>query len=113
MSRPSRMTRRATVLRLLPCSRGGMMAQQSERPQPHGDRLREAVVENVEDNAAQRDSDAAPDATADETGDRLNNSDRADGRGSDANGIPAFDDADGERRKKLYDEGADLVSRID
>jgi hypothetical protein len=89
------------------------MAQQSERPRPHGDPLDDAVVENREDNRAQRDSDAPPDATVDEDSDRLNNSDRADGRGSDANGVPAFDDADGQRRRNLYDEGADLVSRID
>jgi hypothetical protein len=89
------------------------MAQQSERPRPHGDPLNDAVVENVEDNRAQRDSDAPPDATADPGNDRLNSSDRADGRGSDSNGVPAFDEADGERRRKLYDEGADLVSRID
>jgi len=75
--------------------------------------LDDAVVENREDNRAQRDSDAPPDATVDEDSDRLNNSDRADGRGSDANGVPAFDDADGQRRRNLYDEGADLVSRID
>jgi hypothetical protein len=90
-----------------------MMTQQSERPRPHGDPLNDAVAENLEDNRAQRDSDAAPDATAEAGDDRLNNSDRANGRGSDANGVPAFDDADGERRRKLYDEGADLVSRID
>jgi hypothetical protein len=90
-----------------------MMAQQSERPRPHGDPLDDAVVDNGEDNRAQRDSDATADATVDENSDRLNNSDRADGRGSDANGVPAFDDADDQRRRKLYDEGADLVSRID
>jgi hypothetical protein len=90
-----------------------MMAQQSERPRPHGDPLNDAVVENLEDNRAQRDSDAAPDATIGGDSDRLNNSDRADGRGSDANGVPAFDDGDDQRRRKLYDDGADLVSRID
>ena len=89
------------------------MAQQSERPRPHGDPLDDAVVENREDNRAQRESDAPPDATVDEDSNRLNNSDRADGRGSDANGVPAFDDADDQRRRKLYDDGADLVSRID
>ena len=86
------------------------MAQQDERPRPHGDPL-EAVI--TEENQAQRDSDAPPDATSDARGDRLGNSDRADGRGSDANGIPAFDEADGERRKKQYRDGAEIVSRID
>jgi hypothetical protein len=78
------------------------MAEQSERPRPHGDPLEQGTADNPETNLAQRDSDAPPDATGE-----------ADGRGSDANGIPAFDDADGERRKKGYDKGADLVSRID
>lgn len=89
------------------------MAEQTNRPRPHGDPLKDEVVENREDNRAQRDSDAPPDATADPGNDRLNNSDRARGQGSDANGIPEFDEADGTRRRKLYDEGADLVSRID
>ena len=89
------------------------MAEQTNRPRPHGDPLKDEVVETREDNRAQRDSDAPPDATADPGNDRLNNSDRARGQGSDANGIPEFDEADGTRRRKLYDEGADLVSRID
>ena len=89
------------------------MTQQTERPRPHGDPLNDTVAENIEENRAQRDSDAPPDATAEPRGDRLNNSDRANGRGSDANGVPEFDEADGERRRKLYDNGADLVSRID
>lgn len=63
-----------------------------------------------EQNPAQRDSDGTPDDVTE----RHSPSDRADGRGSDANGIPAFDEADGERRKKLYEEtGATIVSRID
>jgi len=89
------------------------MADQSERPQPHGDPLSKEVVTNAEENRAQRDSDASPDALAEPGDERMNNSDRANGRGSDANGIPEFDDADGERRRKLYDEGAEIVSRID
>ena len=67
--------------------------------------------DNIEENAAQRQSDAAPDAVAD--GDLVETSDRADGAGSTANGVPAADDADGERRRKLYEQGATLVSRID
>lgn len=99
------------------------MREQDERPRPHGDPLEEAVgerpTENLinndqEDNAAQRQSDA-PDETvrgnlADDPSER---SDRAHGQGSDANGIPAFDEADGARRRKLYEEGAGLVSSID
>jgi hypothetical protein len=88
------------------------MTQQTERPRPQGDPLKD-VAENLEENRAQRDSDAAPDATSEPGADRLNNSDRANGRGSDANGVPEFDEADGERRRKLYEDGAEIVSRID
>ena len=69
--------------------------------------------EPQEENGAQRDSDAPWDGLDDTLSAPLNSSDRADGRGSDANGIPAFDEADGEQRKKLYRDGATLVSRID
>ncbi len=89
------------------------MAEQNERSRPHGDPLETVATDNPETNQAQRDSDAPPDATGEPRGDRLNNSDRAGGRGSDANGVPAFDEAEGEQRKRQYDEGADLVSRID
>ena len=89
------------------------MAEQNERPRPHGDPLQDLVDLNAEDDRAQAESDAAPDATGEPRGDRLNNSDRADGRGSDANGVPAFDEADGASRKKLYRDGAGLVSKID
>jgi hypothetical protein len=95
------------------------MAEQDERPRPHGDPLENVVAQNPEENQAQANSDAAPDATTaadantDPGDDRSNTSDRADGRGSDANGVPAFDEADGEARRKLYEKGAVLVSRID
>lgn len=69
---------------------------------------------NPEDNRAQAQSDA----TSDEVGGRpdrdyTERSDRAHGQGSDANGIPEFDEAGGEQRKQLYKEGAKIVSRID
>jgi hypothetical protein len=70
---------------------------------------------NPEDNPAQSRSDA----TADEVGGRLEpdfteQSDRAKGRGSDANGVPEFDEAAGEDRRKAYREtGSPTVSRID
>jgi hypothetical protein len=90
------------------------MAQQQDGPsKPHGDPLEDIIANSPEENRAQRDSDAPPDATDPASGDRLNNSDRADGRGSDANGLPAFDEASGARRKRQYDDGADLVSEID
>jgi hypothetical protein len=90
------------------------MAQQQDGPsKPHGDPLEDIVANNPEENRAQRDSDAPPDATDPASGDRLNNSDRADGRGSDANGVPAFDEAAGARRKRQYNDGAEVVSEID
>ena len=88
------------------------MAAQSDRPRPHGDPLKDEVVNNSEENRAHRDSDAPADVTAERQADRMN-SDRANGRGSDANGVPEFDEADAERRRNPHDEGADLVSRID
>ena len=86
------------------------MADLTHRPGPGGDPLQR----NPEDNRAQAQSDA----TADEVGDRLDpdyteQSDRAHGRGSDANGLPEFDEARGEERKKQYRDGAGLVSGID
>jgi hypothetical protein len=98
---------------LLISSQEANMSQQSDATPPHGDPLKDAAAEGREDNRAQRDSDAAPDATAEPSGALIEDSDREGGRGSDANGVPAFDDADGKRRRKLYDDGADLVSRID
>ena len=87
------------------------MADLTRRPGPGGD----PIQKNPEDNPAQ----ARSDATADEAGNRLDadfteQSDRAHGRGSDANGVPEFDEADGETRRKLYDNtGSPIVSRID
>ena len=86
------------------------MADLTRRPGPGGDLMQR----NPEDNRAQAQSDA----TADEVGGRLDRdyteqSDRAHGKGSDANGIPEFDEAAGPERKKLYKEGAGIVSRID
>jgi hypothetical protein len=89
------------------------MAEQDERSKPHGDPLGDVVAQNPEENQAQANSDAAPDANTDPGDDRSNTSDRADGRGSDANGVPAFDETDGDARRKLYEKGAVLVSRID
>jgi hypothetical protein len=86
------------------------MAQQNERPRPHGDPL----ADEIEPNQAQRQSDAPPDATAGEHPDELGgSSDREGGRGSSANGLPAFDEDAGEVRRKQYKDGAELVSRID
>jgi len=87
------------------------MADKTRRPGPGGDPMQR----NPEDNPAQ----ARSDATADEVGDRLDpdyteQSDRAHGRGSDANGVPEFDEVEGEQRKREYREsGSPIVSKID
>jgi hypothetical protein len=87
------------------------MADNTRRPGPGGDPMQR----NPEDNPAQ----SRADATADEVGgglegDFTQRSDRAEGRGSDANGIPEFDETAGDERKRLYDEtGSPIVSRID
>lgn len=80
------------------------MPEQNERPRPHGDPLDE-VVDSADNNEGLVERTEGP--AENPAGDR------ADGRGSDANGIPAFDEADGDLRKKLYRDGAVLVSRID
>lgn len=74
----------------------------------HGDPL----SAEVEPNAAQRQSDAAPDVAGGAEALR-ERSDRAEGRGSTADGVPAFDEDAGKQRKKQYDEGAGLVSEVD
>ncbi|HWK11931.1 MAG TPA: hypothetical protein VNR64_17855 [Vicinamibacterales bacterium] len=87
------------------------MADLTRRPGPGGDPMQR----NPEENPAQ----ARSDATQDEGGDGRDpdwtqQSDRADGRGSDANGIPEFDETEGQERKKLYERtGSPIVSRID
>lgn len=88
--------------------------EENERPRPHGDPLRD----NVEDNAAQRQSDSpgadSSSIPAERLGDLTESGDRAGGRGSSANGVPAFDEDGGAERKRQYDEnGAEIVSRID
>lgn len=80
------------------------MPQESERPRPHGDPMEDEIVEP---NPAQRQTDATPDvATTGLVEDPV-------GISSTANGIPPFDETDGEIRRKLYEKGAELVSRID
>jgi hypothetical protein len=82
------------------------MPEQSERPRPHGDPLEDEIVKT--ENPAQRQSDATDDAS------RVKGVEEpTHGTNSDANGIPASDERDGEARRKPYDDGAELVSRID
>ena len=77
---------------------------ESERPRPHGDPL---DPEAVEPNRAQRQTDAAPDVVGAEFVEDPTQT------GSTANGVPANDSDDDERRRQLYKKGAELVSRID
>jgi hypothetical protein len=85
------------------------MPEQKDQPRPHGDPLDDMV----EDNPAQRQSDAPPDATSGRPEDLTGTSDRAGGRGSSANGVPSFDEDAGAQRRKQYKDGADLVSGLD
>jgi hypothetical protein len=80
------------------------MTPESENPRARRDRL----DDELEPNPAQRQTDAVPDVTS-----APYVEEPAAGISSTANGIPAFDEADGEIRKKLYEKGAELVSRID
>ena len=47
------------------------MPEQNEQPRPQGDPLRQEVVGNPEENRAQRDSDAPPDASVEPRGDAI------------------------------------------
>ena len=89
------------------------MPEEKEPPRPHGDQLKGAMGQDrhdPDDNQAQVQSDATPDAVG--AGGR-EESDRADGRGSTANGVPASDEDAGAKRRQQYDDGADLVSSTD
>ena len=89
------------------------MPEEKEPPRPHGDKLAGAVGNSrndPDDNQAQVQSDAQPDAVG--AGGR-EESDRDEGRGSTANGVPVFDEDDGALRKRQYQNGADLVSGLD
>ena len=82
------------------------MPEQNEPPRPHGDPLEREIVEP---NPAQRFSDAAEDVVGQQPG----REQPAAGTTSTANGIPASDEDDGAARRKRYDDGAELVSKID
>ena len=86
------------------------MAQDKERPRPQGDPMRRVI----EEHRAQQQSDAPPDTSVEiGRGDIIEETDRDGGRGSTANGIPAFDEDSGKKRRRQYDEGAGLVSETD
>jgi hypothetical protein len=107
------------------------MPEQKEPPRPHGDPLEEealntgkAAVREVdsgkrdranldrgsldEPNPAQRQSDATSDVVS-----RAGVEEPTIGTTSDANGVSTSDEAAGADRRKRYDDGAELVSRID
>ena len=91
------------------------MPEEKEPPRPHGDPLEGAVGNprnNPDDNQAQVQSDAQPDAVGAAASGR-EETDRDGGRGSTANGVPVFDEDDGALRKRQYRDGADLVSGLD
>jgi hypothetical protein len=82
------------------------MPEQTEPPRPHGDPLEEELVPT--ENPAQRQSDATDDASS-----MRGVEGPTAGTASDASGIPASDERESEARRKRYDDGAELVSRID
>jgi hypothetical protein len=107
------------------------MPEQHEPPRPHGDPLDEERLnrgkaadrevdsgkrdrQNLdrghldEPNPAQRQSDATSDAAS-----LAGVEEPTAGTASDANGISASDEREGAARRKRYDDGAELVSRID
>jgi len=87
------------------------MPEQKEAPRPHGDPLEQEIGE---ENQAQRQSDAPNDAVAAERPEGFReDTDRMGGKGSTANGIAAGDEDGGAARRKAYDAGAELVSKID
>lgn len=92
------------------------MPDEKEAPRPHGDNLKDVAGNprnNPEDNQAQVQSDAPPDAVGGMGGGGREETDRDDGRGSTANGVPAADEDAGALRKRQYKDGAELVSGID
>ena len=122
-----------SVLGLLSVGPGGNMAEQeqTEPPRPHGDPLDnerlnkgKANPDQVdsgkrdrqnqdrghldEPNAAQRQTDATNDVVS-----LAGVEEPTLGTTSDANGLSAADEAEGERRRKQYEGGAELVSKLD
>ena len=102
------------------------MAEERDQPTPQGDPLRSPLRRRIdedeshpmrdvgEENRAQRRSDAPPDTSVETgRGDIIEETDRDDGRGSTANGIPAFDEDAGKKRRRQYKDGAGLVSETD
>jgi hypothetical protein len=83
------------------------MPEDVRTPRPHGDPLKDEVAR---ENPAQQQSDAPPDATVDTD---IVHRQEEKGHENDASGIAAFDEADGEQRRRQYKEGSTIVSRLD
>jgi hypothetical protein len=87
------------------------MPEQNQVPRPHGDPLAQEIGE---ENQAQRQSDAPNDAVSAEQPEGFReDTERTGGKGSTANGLAAGDEDEGAARRKAYDAGAELVSKID
>jgi hypothetical protein len=87
------------------------MPEESEAPRPHGDPLEREIAG---DTPAQRQSDATSDVVAAEGPEELREeSDRSGGKRSTVNATPAGGEDDGAARRRAYDSGAELVSKID
>ena len=99
------------VLALLPPRQGGTMAEQKEPPRPHGDPLENERMNTGKSEPEKVDS-GATDATNDVVG-LPGVEEPTRGTTSDANGLPAGHEVEGEQRRKQYGGGAKLVSRID
>ena len=107
------------------------MPEQTEPPRPHGDpleeeRLNTGTAQDREIESGKRDRQTLDRGQLDEPNEAQRQSDATNdaaslagveeptaGTASDANGIPATDEREGEARRKRYDDGAELVSRID
>jgi hypothetical protein len=92
------------------------MPEEKDPPRPHGDKLAGSIGNprnDPDENQAQVQSDAQPDAVAGARDGAREETDRDDGRGSTANGVPVFDEDDGAQRRRQYKNGADLVSGLD
>ncbi len=102
------------------------MPDEKDQLKPQGDPLRTPLKKTIdedsshpmrevgEENRAQQQSDAPPDTSVElGRGDIVQDTDRDGCKGSTANGIPAFDEDAGRKRRRQYAEGADLVSGMD
>jgi hypothetical protein len=83
----------------------GFDEAERDTPRPHGDPLKGEIVEP---NAAQRQSDSAEDGI-----NSVGREEPTQGTRSTSNGINGWDEDGGEQRRRQYDNGAEIVSKID